>query len=218
MASYRYLEDRDKLAAEVNNYPASGTKLKIPVQELRWLGAQYLEGKNYERAEKYLEMVTTRKDEAIPDDWLDLGRSLSGQRRSIEAVQAFNTYLNATKEPLPRATGLLALGDAQLSLGNYDDAQKSVDTACALQPEGKMNAQGRILSGEIQMARGNYDSAAKLFQSVTVLLDDPVITPHAMVLAIDALKKAGKDADAAKVLNELQTKYGEYLEQNKGGT
>ena len=50
-----------------------------------------------------------------------------------------------------------------------------------------------------------------------MLLDDPVITPSAMELEIDALKKQGKDAEAAKVLNDLQTKYGEYLQQKKGG-
>jgi TolA-binding protein len=226
MTCHLYLEEKDKLAAEVNAYPATGTKIKIPVQFPRWLGAQYLSGKNYEQAEKFLDMVTASKDDVIADDWLDLGRSFSGQHRSAEAVQAFNNYLDAlakresqdgVKEPIPRATGLLALGDAQLSLGKYDDAQKSVDAACALQPEGKMNAEGRILSGEIQMARGDYDNAAKLFESVSVLLDDPAITPHAMELAIDALKKEGKEADAAKVLNDLQTRYGEYLQQKKGG-
>ena len=210
-----YLEDQDRLAAEVDAYPKTGTKIQIPVMILRWLGARFLEAKNYEQAEKYLDMVTARKDEVIADDWLDLGRCFSGQHRSVEAVQAFKSYLENVKAPVPRATGLLELSDAQLSLGNYDDAQKSVDDACMLQPDGKINAQGRILSGEIQMARGNYEDAAKLFQSVTILLDDPVITPHAMELGIDALKKAGKNSDAAKLLNDLQTKYPEYLEQKK---
>ncbi len=217
MTCYLYLEDKEKLVTEVDAYPKTGTKIKIPVQILRWLGAQYLNDKNYEQAEKFLTMVTMRKDDVITDDWLNLGRCLSSQHRSDEAIQAFTSYLDGAKEPVPRATGLLALGDAQLSLGKYDDAQKSVDAACALQPEGKMNAEGRILSGEIQMARGDYTAAAKLFESVSVLLDDPVITPHAMELAIDALKKAGKDADAAKVLNDLQTRYAEYLEQKKNG-
>ena len=216
MTSYLNQEDRDKLAAEVDAYPKTGTKIKIPIQVLRWLGTQYLNDKNYEQAEKYLDLVTARKDEVAADDWLNLGRSFSGQRRSVEAVQAFKSYLEGVKEPVPRATGLLALGDAQLSLGQFDDAQSSVDAACALEPEGRMNAEGRILSGEIQMARGNYDDAAKLFESVTVLLDDPAITPHAMELAVDALKKAGKDAEAATMLNQLQTKYAEYLAAKVG--
>ena len=215
MTCYLNLEDREKLASEVNAYPTTGTKRKIPIQFPRWLGAQYLNDKDYEQAEKYLTMVTARKDEVISDDWLNLGRCLSSQHRSDEAILAFNNYLEGAKEPVPRATGLLALGDAQLGIGKFDDAQKSVDQACALQPEGRLNAEGRIMAGEIQMARGDYDAAAKLFESVSVLLDDPAITPHAMELAIDALKNAGKNADAAKTLNDLQTRYAEYLAAEK---
>ena len=107
------------------------------------------------------------------------------------------------------------MGDAQLGLGKFDDAQKSADEACALQPEGRLNADGRMLAGEIQMARGNYESAAKLFQSVSVIMDDPNITPRALDLATEALKKAGKDAEAAKVLNQLETRYAEYLQNKK---
>jgi len=215
MLSYFYVEDNEKLAAEVDAYAKTNSKIKIPVEVLRRLGIQFLEDKKFERAETYLTMQTNRKDEAVADDWLNLGRSFSGQKRYDEAAKNFNVYLESAKQPVPRATGLLALGDALLGLGNYDGAQKAVDDACALQPEGRLNAEGRIMAGEIQMARGSYEAAAKFFLSVSVLLDDPNITPHAMELAIEALKKAGKDADAAKTLNDLKTRYGEYLEKKK---
>ena len=208
---------RDKLAAEVDAYAKTNPKIKIPVQVLRGLGTRFLEDKNFEQAEKFLTMLTGRKDEVIADDWLNLGRSLSSQHRYDVAANAFGVYLGSAKEPIPRCTGLLAIGDAQLGLGKFDDAQKSVDEACALQPEGRLNAEGRIMAGEIQMARGSYEAAAKLFLSVSVLLDDPVITPHALELAIEALKKAGKDAEAAKTLNILQTQYAEYLQKKSGG-
>jgi len=207
------IDARDKLAAEVDSYSKTNPKIKIPAPVLRGLGNRFLEDKNYEQAEKYLTALTGRKDEAISDDWLNLGRSLSNQHRYDVAANAFSTYLESTQEPIPRCTGLLALGDAQLGLGKFDDAQKSVDAACALQPEGRLNAEGRIMAGEIQMARGSYEDAAKLFLSVSVLLDDPNITPHAMELAVGALKKAGKDAEAAKTLNDLKTRYSEYLQK-----
>ena len=211
------IDARDKLAAEIDAYAKTNPKIKIPVPVLRSLGNRFLEDKNYEQAEKYLTMLTGRKDEVTDDDWLSLGRSLSSQHRYDVAVNAFNTYLEGAKEPIPRCTGLLALGDAQLGLGKFDDAQKSVDAACALQPEGRLNAEGRIMAGEIQMARGYYEAAAKLFLSVSVLLDDPTITPHAMELAIEALKKAGKDAEAAKTLNDLKTRYSEYVQKKNDG-
>lgn len=215
MSAYLCLEDKEKLAAEVDAFSKTNSKIKIPIEVLRWLGTQYLNDKNYERAETYLTMLTSRKDEAVADDWLNLGRSIASQKRYDDAAKYFTIYLESAKDPVPRATGLLALGDSQLGLGKFDDAQKSVDEACRLQPEGRLNAEGRIMAGEIQMARGSYDSAAKLFQSVSVILDDPEITPHAMELACDALKRAGKDADAAKVYNDLQTRYGEYLQKKE---
>jgi len=162
-------------------------------------------------------MLTGRKDEATGDDWLNLGRSLASQHRYDVAEKAFDVYLETAKDPIPRCTGLLALGDAQLGIGKFDEAQKSVDQACALQPEGRLNAEGRIKAGEIQMARGSYEDAAKRFLRVSLLIDDPNITPHAMELAIEALKKAGKDAEAAKTLNDLKTRYSEYLQKKDDG-
>lgn len=216
ITSLFYLDEKSKLAAEVDDYSKTNPNIKIPADVLRGLGREFLDDKNYDAAEKYLEMLTSRKDEAAADDWLNLGRCLASQKRYDEAVKSFGVYLESAKEPIPRATGLLALSDSQLGLGKYDDAQKAADDACALQPEGRLNAEGRILSGEIQMARGAYDKAAKLFLSVSVLLDDPNITPHAMELAIDALKKAGKEDEAAKTLNDLQTRYAEYWQRKKG--
>ena len=213
--SCRYLEEKDGLSREVDSYLQTGSKTKVPADILRWLGKEYLLAKNFPRAESYLTLLTTRKDDTAADDWLNLGRCLADQKRYDEAAKAFAVYLAGTKEPIPRATGLLEMGDAQLGLGKFDDAQKSADEACALQPEGRLNADGRMLAGEIQMARGNYESAAKLFQSVSVIMDDPNITPRALDLATEALKKAGKDAEAAKVLNQLETRYAEYLQNKK---
>jgi TolA-binding protein len=215
MLSHRYLEERDALAAEVDSYLKTAFKTKVPAEILRWLGVQFLTDKNYGRAENYLAALTARRDEAAADDWLNLGRCQASQKRFDDAAKSFAVYLAGTKEPIPRATGLLALGDAQLGIGKFDDAQKSADEACALQPEGRLNADGRILAGEIQMARSNFDEAAKLFQSVSVIMDDPNITPHAMELATEALKKAGRDDEAAKVFNQLQTRYAEYLQNKK---
>lgn len=215
ITSLSNLDEKEKLAAEVDAYSKTNPKIKIPADVLRKLGRDFLDDKNYEGAEKYLTLLTRRKEGAAADDWLNLGRCLAGQKRYDEAAKSFGVYLESAKEPIPRSIGLLALGDAQLGLGKFDDAQKTVDEACALQLEGRLNAEGRILSGEIQMARGDYDKASKLFLSVSVLLDDPNITPHALELAIRALKKAGKDAEAAKALNDLQTRYAEYLQRKK---
>lgn len=204
------LEEKDALAGEVDNYTKSGGKDKVPAQILRWLGMRFLADKDFAHAEKYLALLTVRTGDATADDWLNLGRSQAGAQQFAEASKSLRVYLEGVKEPFPRASGLLALGETQLGMRQFDDAQKSAEQACALQPEGTLNAQGRMLSGDIENARGNFSRAATVFRSVAVIVDDPALTPRALEKAYEALKKAGSDKDAAKVLNELQSKYPEY--------
>ena len=105
---------------------------------------------------------------------------------------------------------------AQIGLGTLDAAQKSVDEALTLQPEGKLNGEGRIAAGDVQMARGAYEQAAKLYASVSLLLDDEEVTPKALEKAYNAFKKAGMEPEAKKTLNTLQSRYPEYLQNGKG--
>jgi TolA-binding protein len=209
-----YLEQRAPLAQEVDDYLANGGKGKVPAEILRWLGGEFFKDNDFAMAEKYLALLTARKDEAAADDWLNLARSLIRENKCAPAIEAIEVYLRSAVQPAPHAVGLLTKGEAQLGLEQYDAAQKSVDEACSLQPEGRLNAEGRSLSGQIQMARGEYNQAAKTFMSVAVVFDDPQITPQALEKAYEALKKSGNEKDAAKVLNDLQSRYPEYQLRN----
>jgi TolA-binding protein len=209
IGAYYTLEDRDSLAAEIDLYNSGNPKDKVQADILRWLGQSYLAAKDYPNADKYLLQLSSRA-EAIPDDWLDLGSAQLGAKQYPDAIASANKYLAAQSDPVSQSKGLLILGQAQLESGKLDDAQASADKACSLQPEGLPNAQGRMLSGDIQVARGNYDAAAKVFQSIAVIIDDPQITPAAMEKAYNCLNEEGNTAEAAKVLNDLQTKYPEY--------
>jgi TolA-binding protein len=210
MLAHYYLEERDPLAAEVDVYTKAGGRGKVPAEVLRWLGQAYFNDKKYAQAGKYLAILVSRPGEAVADDRLNLGRSQLKLEQYGEAEKTMRVYLESVHRPFARATGLLVLGSAQLALNQLDDAQKSADEACGLQPEGRLNAEGRMLSGDIQMARINYSEAAKLFQSVSVVFDDPEITPQALEKAVVALKAAGKDSESAKMLNTLQSRYPEF--------
>jgi TolA-binding protein len=203
------LEERDPLASEVDMYQDSHPKDKVQADVLRWLGESYLADKDYPGAEKYLTQLTGR-DDATPDDWFDLGRAQRGAKQYPDAINSLGKYVAAQNDPINQAKGLLELGRAQLESGKLDDAQASADKACSLQPEGLANGQGRMLSGDIQVARSNLDAAAKIYQSIAVILDDPQVTPDALEKAYECLNREGNAAEAAKVLNDLQTKYPEY--------
>jgi len=203
------LEERDPLAAEVDLYEDSHPKDKVQPDVLRWLGESYLTDKDYASAEKYLSQLSVR-DDSTPDDWYDLGQAQRGAGQYPDAINSMQKYVAAQNDPINQAKGLLELGRAQLENGKLDDAQASADKACSLQPEGLANGQGRMLSGDIQMARNNLDAAAKVYQSIAVILDDPQVTPLALNKAYECLTREGDTAEAAKVLNELQTRYPEY--------
>jgi tetratricopeptide (TPR) repeat protein len=203
------LEERDPLAVEVDLYEDGHPKDRVQAEVLRWLGESYLQDKDYPSAEKYLSQLTSR-DDATPDDWYDLGRAQRGTKQFSQAIDSLQKYVAAQNDPINQSKGLLELGRAQLEDAKLDDAQASADKACSLQPEGLANGQGRMLSGDIQVARTNLDAAAKIYQSIGVILDDPQVTPLALNKAYECLTREGNTAEAAKVLNELQTKYPEY--------
>jgi len=133
--------------------------------------------------------------------------------RFKDATATLQTYLKSVKLPVPRVTGLLSLADAQIGMGALDDAQKSVDEALSLQPEGEWNGRARIKAGDILMKRAKLEEAAKVYESVGVMLDDPEVTPQALEKAMEAWKAAGRDDEAAKTLNKIKTRYPEYWQR-----
>ena len=210
MLAYYWLEDRESLSSAVDGYMKADGKGKVPAEILRWLGTSYINDKNYDRGEKYLALLVARQGESVMDDRLNLARSQWKQGKNAEAVKVMKVYLEQVKQPFPRATGLLVMGEAQLGMKQYDDAKKSADEACALQPEGRINAEGLMLSGDILTAQQQYEDAARVYQKIAVVFDDPEITPQALEKACVALKIAGRIPEATKVLNTLQSKYPEY--------
>ena len=214
LLSQYYLEDKVAAAREVDFYSKEG-KTKVPPEILRWLGTELYKGGAFESAEKYLLMLAPR-DEVTPDDFLLLGRSQHDLEKYKEAGESIQSYLKTVKQPTLRATGLLTLAKSQIALKALDAAQKSVDEALTLQPEGELNGEGRISAGDIQAARGKSAEAAKLYETVYATgIDHPEITPRSLSKAIQAYRAASDDEKVKKLLNILQSRYPEYFQRLK---
>ncbi len=206
------LEDKNETAKEIELYTKEG-KEKVPAQILRWLGTELYKEGVYDRASTYFQLLTPR-EEVAPDDHLFLGRSRVKLQQYKEAVTALDTYLRSVKDPIPRASGLLELAQAQIGNGDFDAAKNAVDAALTLQPEGTLNGEGRIVTGDILMARGQFEEAAKTYRAVSAVIDDESVTPRALEKAVGAYKKAGDEAEAKKTLNQLQSRYPEYNQRS----
>ncbi len=209
--SHYYLEDLAATAREVDLYSKEG-KAKVPPEVLRWLGDSYFKASQPESAHKYLAQLASR-EEALPKDRLLLGQALLKAQEYGKATEALENYLSNVKEPPSRALGLLELTKAQIGQRDFPAAQKSVDQALTLQPEGKISGEARIAAGDIQAAQENYLQAAKLYESVSLILDDEEITPRALEKAVNSYRKAGEEETANKTLNRLQSRYPEYWQK-----
>jgi tetratricopeptide (TPR) repeat protein len=209
--SYFNAQDRDKLEAEATEYVKAGISPAIPAQVLNDLGSYLFELRKYDRAEPFLAAAAASPTNVVADVWLVLARCRLFLRDYAGAKTASESYLE-TKPVLPaaKAQGLLAHGEALVGLGKFDDAQKNAEEALTLQPEGRLNAEGRLLTGQVSLGRGNALEAAKAFQAVSVLYDDPDLTPRALALAAQAYRRANKAADAAKIEDELKTRFPSY--------
>ena len=127
----------------------------------------------------------------------------------------FKKFIADATEPSIRALGLLHMGEAYLELKDFGAAQKSAEEALGLQPDGELNAKARVLVGDIQRAQGALEEAAKIYELVGVVIDDESITPGALEKAVQIYRELGRDADAKKVLNRLQSRYPEYAQKRK---
>lgn len=216
-----YLEDKPALGREIEAYQNGGAKRPAPYDIVHWLGQKYFESgsesgqaSDYEQAARFLGILLERGD-ARSNDVLNLGRSQLRAGRFAEAVAVFKKFVAEATEPSIRALGLLQMGEAYLGLKDHGAAQKSAEEALGLQPDGELNAKARVLVGDIQRAQGALEEAAKIYELVGVVIDDESITPGALEKAVQVYRELGRDADAKKVLNRLQSRYPEYAQKRK---
>ena len=218
-----HLEQREALGREIEMYENGGDKRPAPYDVLEWLGQGYYEAamketipekraSGFRDAAKYLAMLSQRAD-AKPHDFLNLGRSRIQIGDYAGAVAPLEKYLQSTKEPAPSATALLSLGEALLGMKDLDRAWEIPEKVFALQPDGRLNARARILVGDVECQRGRLAEACKVYESVALVIDDEQLTPLALEKAVETYKALGRDDEARKVLNRLQSRYPEYLQR-----
>jgi TolA-binding protein len=187
---------------------AENPNARIPAEILEWLGTEYYNQKNYAAAEKYLGVLGKIDNVPVkPDFWFYLGDAAARQQKFDEAENALGKYLQVATDPAGKAKVLLKLGDVKIAGHKPDEAQKIAEQIMVLQPEGRTNAEARLLAGDVQFERGNFDEASKAFMSVALLYDDPAITPRALKKAANAYQRAGKSAEADKVVKQLRERY-----------
>lgn len=204
LANY-YLERPAETAREIEEHDIPN----VPAEVYQWLAAKFLETGDQPAAEKYLRIILSGKagNAPTPEFYLQLAQNLILQKKYGEALDPIRQYLDVIKDPPSRARAFLVQGEAFLGQKDTVAAQKAIEDALLLQPEGRVNAEARLLSARLEEAKGQPAEAARIYMTVAVLYDDETLTPQALRAARDAYKKAGDAAGQRKAEEELQLRY-----------
>lgn len=212
LLAHYYNENLDGVVEEAGKLDTNS----VPAEVMAWLGEKYYAKGDFKKANEFLSPVLARNGAPIsPDVLLALAKARLALKDYDGARDPVQRYLAEARDPVSRARGLLASARLSLGTGNYADADKLVEEALLLQPEGKYNAEARMLAAEVLTARGDHDGAARAYATVAVLYDDPEITPQALKRAVDAFRRAGKPDEAEKALKELRERFPEEQEKSK---
>ena len=215
MACLYNLEDVDATEKEVEFYKKNGGKAATPSDVIRWLGQKSYDRGEYGRAEKFLPELVLRK-EALGDDYLLLARSRAKLGKFKEAVDSFDSYLAATKDPVPRVAGMIEKADAQIGLKDWVGADKTVKEGLSLATEGRYNGELRLRAGDVEAGRGDMKKALQIYEAIPLTLDDEEVSPRALERALEIHTKLGNTADVKRIENQLRSKYPEYLQKKRG--
>ena len=205
------LNDPDQFWVRVQEYLPKG-KNKIAADVLRWCAKNYIDAKQNAKAEPVLSLLCAG-EEITEVDWLQLATVRLPLNDFVGVVKAVEAYLPLVSHPAGKVRGLLLRAKAELGLGNHGAAQKTVDEAIRLQPDGILNGEARLVAADLQLAQKNTEAAAKLYESVSIAFDDDQISPSAMEKAYAAYRSAGKSKEALAILNKLQSRYPEYARE-----
>ncbi|MEI8292467.1 MAG: tetratricopeptide repeat protein [bacterium] len=202
LAEYQ-LQDRAAASREADVYKGGA----IPADVALWLAQGWLEEKKFSKAEKLLLPLVQNPASVPAQVWIMLSETRLALAKNEEASQAADKAIAATNVPSEQARAFLAKANAEIALRRAASARQAIDQALFLQPEGKLNADARLASGEVFFLEQDYESAARAFMAVSILVDDPQITPKALRRAVDAYRRASKDAEADKALLELSQRF-----------
>lgn len=205
------LNNPDDFWKYVQEYQPKG-KTKIAADVLRWCAQHFNQAKTPAKAEPVLALITSSA-EVNEADWFQLAETRFELAKHKEAEAAVEAYLKLVEHPVPKAKGLLIRAKCELQQKRFENAQKTVEEALLLQPEGVLNGESRMIAGDIQAGQQAWDNAAKTYASIAVVFDDERLVPLSMEKATAAYRSAGKTKEASDMLNKLQSRFPEWVRE-----
>ncbi|MDP1586276.1 MAG: tetratricopeptide repeat protein [Prosthecobacter sp.] len=219
-------QNANDLAKTIDSYLLSKPGGQVPPNILKWLGLKLYSSDDFKRAARFLELAVTpdTPENTEPVVWNYLGMAQLQNAQFDASIQATENFLKSSPDAASSARAQLTKGRALLGKGSFDEADQVAQEALQVVKDGKLQAELLILEGDIYSAQGDrlaaegqqaaavekWKAAAAKYAVPSQFYEDPDVTPDALYKAAKALKKAGDEAQARQMLQQLQQRYPKY--------
>lgn len=223
-------QNAEDLAKAIDSYLASKPGGQVPPNILKWLGLKLYSNDDFKSAARFLELGVTpdAPENTEPVVWSYLGMAQLQNGQFDASLQATDNFLKSNPDPATGARAQLTKGRALLGKAEFDAADKVAQEALQIVKDGKLQAELLILEGDVFAAQGDklatagdrpgaverWKAAAAKYAVPSQFYDDPEVTPDALYKAAQALKKAGDEAQANQMLQQLKQRYPKYQPKN----
>ncbi|BCU79247.1 tetratricopeptide repeat protein [Luteolibacter sp. LG18] len=202
-------QNLEKLSEEIDMAVEKHYADELPDQALQWAGMQAYYANKFAASARYLERVSNPDEprETSKEIWRYLGKARLESGKYEDALKATLNVLAVEENAGLKADALLDKGRELFGLKRDAEAQKAVDEATDMHPEGRTGAGLRLLSGDLKMRAGDAAGAAGPYMNVVQFIDDRDLKPLALWKLAKALEKKGDTADAEKYREQLKKEF-----------
>ncbi len=221
---YYKLKDADKLLGalrklEANN-PASYQGL--PPAILRWCGWMCSQSRKFVDANKYLSDALQREPQetyTAPDGsqktrakveplvWKTLARVRLELKQYEFGLEPAQHYVSMETQPYRKADGMRDQAQLLIGLGRTEEARRICEEAIALGIDGPLKSSVFISLGDAYYVEKQYSEAAKYYGRTANVVNDKDLKPQALYKIARALRKAGKEGEAAQYEESLRKEF-----------
>ncbi len=221
---YFKLKQADKLLEALRklerNNPASYQGL--PPIILRMCGWMCAQSRKYVEANKYLSDALLREPQepyTAPDGtqktrarveplvWKTLAHVRLQLKQYEFGLEAAQHYTSMETQPYRKADGMRDMAQLLIGLGRTEEARKVCEEAIALGIDGPLKSSLFITLGDAYYAEKSYGEAAKHYGRTANVVNDTELKPQALFKIARALRKAGKEGEAAQYEEKLRQEF-----------
>ena len=221
---YYKLQDAEKLHQALITLERSNPSSYrgLPAAILRWCGWMCSQARKYPAADKYLTDALLREPEetydapdgtkkarpkAEPLVWKTLARARLELRQYERGLEAARHYTSMETQPYRKADGMRDEAQLLIGLGRTEEARKVCEEAIALGIDGPLKSSVFITLGDAYYVEKQYGEAAKYYGRTANVVNDKELKPQALYKIACALRKGGKEGEAAQYEESLRKEF-----------